>query len=501
MHAKCKTGIDADIVPMINCKHETKKNTSIPSFRSTSHPGTNNFKNKQHLHKIPSNPSRKVIDPSWPKGSSEGSHNIDDRNDNEDDALEFNDDDNIQDNSNLNEGVEPCENYDSDDVKVQNDNDVEDRDSTVKEQDDDDYDTGDVKLQNDNFNNDRDDAAEEHYDDYDTGDVKLQNDNYNDDREQYDDYYDTGDVNENNGDNVIEERDDENIDTGNKLQNINGDDRDDAVEEQDDDNIDIGDDKHQNNDVDDQGDDYIDIINYNVQNGDNDDFAGSENDDSQVINVEFKYGSYEGNAKTVKGVEDLEEENGDFHDASADKLKKDYHDDQEEAQNKDDALNHEPTETIEIGDISYGSPEDFEKYKTVGNKQPKKFKSPGEENESIIFDPDYDKTDENEAKNVEYKDNCPAECPARRVMVCARCQHNIHRTFLSVCHLRQFHCKHPNEKMELVSRRPCMLSAPYLMDLPLSMAKQPDPGDEDTVLKFLRCKEKGRLKRDPRCKF
>lgn len=45
----------------------------------------------------------------------------------------------------------------------------------------------------------------------------------------------------------------------------------------------------------------------------------------------------------------------------------------------------------------------------------------------------------------EYKSDCPTVCPARDVMVCARCKEGVYRTFMSVCHLRNFNCKHPEE--------------------------------------------------------
>ncbi|KPJ12611.1 hypothetical protein RR48_02244 [Papilio machaon] len=95
--------------------------------------------------------------------------------------------------------------------------------------------------------------------------------------------------------------------------------------------------------------------------------------------------------------------------------------------------------------------------------------------------------------------DCPTECPARDVMVCARCKAGVYRTFLSVCHLRLFTCNHPEEKLELVSRRPCILSAPFLPGMK-TKGRQKDPNDEDVVLKYIRCREIGDTN-DPKCKF
>ncbi|XP_047543111.1 uncharacterized protein DDB_G0290685-like [Vanessa atalanta] len=112
---------------------------------------------------------------------------------------------------------------------------------------------------------------------------------------------------------------------------------------------------------------------------------------------------------------------------------------------------------------------------------------------------DYDQITENVDFDQNEKD-CPSACAARDVMVCAKCQHNIYRTFMSTCHLRLFNCKYPDESLELISRQPCMQSAPFLTDLPGAQGRISEPGDQDNVLKFIHCRDKGKLD-DPRCSF
>ncbi|XP_013178839.1 PREDICTED: uncharacterized protein DDB_G0290685-like [Papilio xuthus] len=113
--------------------------------------------------------------------------------------------------------------------------------------------------------------------------------------------------------------------------------------------------------------------------------------------------------------------------------------------------------------------------------------------------PNTDSSDSDLNTDETQNSDCPTECPAREVMVCARCKAGVYRTFLSVCHLRLFSCNHPEEKLELVSRRPCILSAPFLTGMK-TKGKQKDPNDEDIILKFIRCREKGDTN-DPKCKF
>ncbi|CAH0730942.1 unnamed protein product, partial [Brenthis ino] len=125
-----------------------------------------------------------------------------------------------------------------------------------------------------------------------------------------------------------------------------------------------------------------------------------------------------------------------------------------------------------------------------------------DEEDTNVVPVDYDQNTNDNVNSDEYKKNCSTDCPAREVMVCAKCQHNIYRSFLSSCHLRAFSCKHPDEKLELVNRNPCIQSAPYLTDLPSPKGRVSEPSDRDTVLQYIHCREKGRLnKDDPRCKF
>ncbi|KAL0808980.1 hypothetical protein ABMA28_012637 [Loxostege sticticalis] len=98
-------------------------------------------------------------------------------------------------------------------------------------------------------------------------------------------------------------------------------------------------------------------------------------------------------------------------------------------------------------------------------------------------------------KKKKQQGDCPTSCPARAVMVCGRCEHGVYKTFLSVCHMRMFVCNHDYEdKMELVSRFPCVLSAPYISDEKgMNMTptgKEYDPHALDPVLKFIEAREK-----------
>ncbi|XP_047995633.1 uncharacterized protein LOC125233615 [Leguminivora glycinivorella] len=79
---------------------------------------------------------------------------------------------------------------------------------------------------------------------------------------------------------------------------------------------------------------------------------------------------------------------------------------------------------------------------------------------------------------------CPENCPARGVMVCARCPHGIHRTFMSSCFMRMYQCQHPNEKLELVSRHACTGSAPYMGEMPKPVG-EPDVVDKDPILNHI----------------
>ncbi|XP_049884231.1 uncharacterized protein LOC126379501 isoform X2 [Pectinophora gossypiella] len=89
----------------------------------------------------------------------------------------------------------------------------------------------------------------------------------------------------------------------------------------------------------------------------------------------------------------------------------------------------------------------------------------------------------------EYNSTCPNMCPAKAVMVCAKCKDNNYRTFLSICYMRVFNCKHPEEGLQLVARRPCAMSAPFLGDLQTPKGLIEEPGDYDVILKYFKCKD------------
>ncbi|CAH2064545.1 unnamed protein product, partial [Iphiclides podalirius] len=108
--------------------------------------------------------------------------------------------------------------------------------------------------------------------------------------------------------------------------------------------------------------------------------------------------------------------------------------------------------------------------------------------------PDYEDVDLDE-----YKSDCPTVCPARDVMLCARCKEGVYRTFMSSCHMRMFNCKHPEEKLELVSRKPCMLSAPFLNEMPQARGRVGERRDADPVLHYLMCRTKSDSD-DPNCR-
>ncbi|CAH4033302.1 unnamed protein product [Pieris brassicae] len=123
-------------------------------------------------------------------------------------------------------------------------------------------------------------------------------------------------------------------------------------------------------------------------------------------------------------------------------------------------------------------------------------------NDDVKVPKDYDHTEENNANLEEDNKDCPTTCSLRDMMVCARCNHGIYRTFMSVCHLRAFLCAHTDEKLSLVSRQPCIQSAPFLSDLPPSNGRVHEPSDDDRVLQFIRCRAEGRLdKGDAKCNF
>ncbi|PZC70955.1 hypothetical protein B5X24_HaOG214531 [Helicoverpa armigera] len=91
-------------------------------------------------------------------------------------------------------------------------------------------------------------------------------------------------------------------------------------------------------------------------------------------------------------------------------------------------------------------------------------------------------------------------------MVCGLCQHNVYKTFLSVCHMKMFVCAHPEEELKLVSRYPCVLSAPYLSDQGMeAKGRKVEENDDDKVLRFIICRDRNKLGEivadDPNCSF
>ncbi|CAH0404113.1 unnamed protein product [Chilo suppressalis] len=91
-------------------------------------------------------------------------------------------------------------------------------------------------------------------------------------------------------------------------------------------------------------------------------------------------------------------------------------------------------------------------------------------------------TNSNEEIDIE----CPTECELRKVMVCGKCQHGVYRTFMSPCHMRLFMCNNTDESMELMSRYPCVLSAPFASEFRGSLS---EPSDFDEVQRFIYCRE------------
>nr|XP_049695952.1 uncharacterized protein LOC110383007 [Helicoverpa armigera] len=97
-------------------------------------------------------------------------------------------------------------------------------------------------------------------------------------------------------------------------------------------------------------------------------------------------------------------------------------------------------------------------------------------------------------KDYDEQNSCPESCPSRDVMVCGLCQHNVYKTFLSVCHMKMFVCAHPEEELKLVSRYPCVLSAPYLSDLGMeAKGRKVEDNDDDKVLRFIICRDRNKL--------
>ncbi|XP_049884233.1 uncharacterized protein LOC126379501 isoform X4 [Pectinophora gossypiella] len=116
-----------------------------------------------------------------------------------------------------------------------------------------------------------------------------------------------------------------------------------------------------------------------------------------------------------------------------------------------------------------------------------------EKTDTFYTIPDFEENtalDTNEDVDMnEYNSTCPNMCPAKAVMVCAKCKDNNYRTFLSICYMRVFNCKHPEEGLQLVARRPCAMSAPFLGDLQTPKGLIEEPGDYDVILKYFKCKD------------
>ncbi|CAK1547889.1 unnamed protein product [Leptosia nina] len=120
-------------------------------------------------------------------------------------------------------------------------------------------------------------------------------------------------------------------------------------------------------------------------------------------------------------------------------------------------------------------------------------------NNALKVPNDYDQEDDEEADLDENNKYCPTKCASSDMMICAHCQHGVFRTFMSVCHLRAFTCAHTDEKLSLVSRKPCVQSAPFLYDLPETKGRIEH--SDDRVLQFIKCRRDGKLGKDPQCNF
>ncbi|XP_028158452.1 uncharacterized protein LOC114351438 [Ostrinia furnacalis] len=177
------------------------------------------------------------------------------------------------------------------------------------------------------------------------------------------------------------------------------------------------------------------------------------------------------------------------------------HDDNESAPDEADEADYNE----ERPDAEYEEEEQF-----TENENGLQSQEHSNEEENVEDEQQYDHYDEAEnlhheestkedaaAEPAEYDADCPSVCPSRAVMVCGKCQHGVFRTFLSVCHMRAFSCRFTDEVMELVSRYPCLASAPYLSsDKGVNMEPQgklSQPGDDDKILRFINCRSRGKL--------
>ncbi|XP_045489250.1 putative histone-lysine N-methyltransferase 1 [Pieris rapae] len=181
--------------------------------------------------------------------------------------------------------------------------------------------------------------------------------------------------------------------------------------------------------------------------------------------------------------------------------------DEEQGVSLDDTLDHSNgTETNKDKESFTDRGSDEKNEDVAQNEETRIDPNSGEKkevfNDDVKVPKDYDHTEENNANLEEDNKDCPSTCSLRDMMICARCNHGVYRTFMSVCHLRAFLCAHTHEKLSLVSRQPCIQSAPFLSDLPPSSGRVHEPSDNDRVLQFIRCRAEGRLdKGDPKCNF
>ncbi|XP_050360211.1 glutamate-rich protein 1-like isoform X2 [Nymphalis io] len=210
----------------------------------------------------------------------------------------------------------------------------------------------------------------------------------------------------------------------------------------------------------------------------------AQEDNEEAAQKDNEEAAEEGNEKTVED----NNENGD------EKDKVDYEQEDETHQgnsnDKDDKVLNNNDITNDNGDS---------KYKEESHDNEDRENESERSKDISNLAPDYDQKTQDVDYNQNEKD-CPSVCAARAVMVCAKCQHNIYRTFMSPCHIRLFNCKYPDDSLELISRKPCMLSAPFLTNLPEVRGRISEPGDQDPVLKFIHCRDKGKLD-DPGCNF
>nr|XP_026483154.1 glutamic acid-rich protein-like [Vanessa tameamea] len=235
----------------------------------------------------------------------------------------------------------------------------------------------------------------------------------------------------------------------------------------------------------------------NEENVEGDNQEAVEGDDKEAMEGDNEEAVEGDNEEAVEG-DNEEAIEGDYEEAVEEEneinVEEDKVDDEqrdEEHQDKTDIIGKNLLNTYDDGEPQEGGGESHDREDNENKSEKSK--------DISNLAADYDQITENVDFDQNEKD-CPSVCAARDVMVCAKCQHNIYRTFMSTCHLRLFNCKYPNENLELISRQPCMQSAPFLTDLPGAQGRISEPGDQDNVLKFIHCRDKGKLD-DPRCSF